>query len=77
MRVEVKPMTQMPAILFVLVVMMGLLIISGVFAEPMMVLVHRRFPNLPAESEGCLVWGTLIMAAFAFGLLVMYLLLHH
>ena len=68
-------MAQIPAVLLVLVVVIGLLIISNLFAEPMMALLRRRFPNLPDESEGCLVWGALIMAAFGFGLLVMYLLL--
>jgi hypothetical protein len=74
--VEVQPVAQIPLVLLVLVVMMGLLIISDLFTAPIMTLLRRRFPNLPAESEGFLVWGTLIMVAFVFGLLVMYLLLH-
>jgi len=67
---------QIPALLLVLVVVIGLLIISNLFVNPIMTLLRRRFPNLPDESEGCLVWGALIITAFVLGLLVMYLLLH-
>lgn len=69
-------MAQIPAVLLVLVVIIILLIISDLFAQPIMASLRRRFPNLPDQSEGYLVWGTLIITAFMFGLLVMYLLLH-
>lgn len=69
-------MAQIPIVLLVLVVMMALLIIGDLFTEPIKTMLRHRFPNLPSESEGCLMWGALIMTAFVFGLLVMYILLH-
>lgn len=51
------------------------LILGGVFAEPITVLIRRRVPHFSYEGEVFLLWGLLVVAAFALGLMVMYLIL--
>ena len=68
-------MTQIPAVLLVLAVMVGLLVLGDLCAHPITAWLSRRFPGLPEDREGYFLWGTVVVIAFAFGLLVMYLLL--
>lgn len=70
-------MTQIPAMLLVLVVMVGLLILGDLCAHRITAWLSRRFPDLPEDREAYMLWGTVVVIAFAFGLLVMYLLLRH
>lgn len=65
----------MLALFLVLIVMIGILILGGVFAEPMAALLHRRFSGVSYEGEKFMVWGALIITAFALGLVIMYLIL--
>jgi len=51
-----------------------LLILGGVFAEPITHSIRRRIPNFTYEGELLVIWGTLVLAAFALGMVVMYLL---
>mgnify|MGYP001583365562 CR=1 FL=1 len=51
-----------------------LLILGGVFAEPIARSIRRRIPNFSYEGEGFMIWGALVLAAFAFGMVMMYLL---
>lgn len=63
-------------VLLVLVIAIGLLIVGGVFAEPITTFIHRRFLGFSYEGDVFIVWGGLMLTAFVLGLLVMYLLLH-
>ncbi|GIK42926.1 MAG: hypothetical protein BroJett011_67590 [Chloroflexota bacterium] len=66
----------MTVILLALVIAIGLLIIGGVFSEPIAAFIYRRFSNFSYEGDTVMMWGGLMLAAFVLGLLVMYLLLH-
>jgi hypothetical protein len=66
---------QIPALFLALIVMIAILLLGGVFSEPITALIHRRLPGFSYEGDRFLLWGLLIIAAFAFGLMVMYLLL--
>lgn len=68
-------MDQITVVLVTLVAMISLLIVGGVFAEAITTFIHRRFPHFYYEGDTFLLWGGLIITAFVFGLLVMYLLL--
>lgn len=68
-------MHPIPILLLVLIIMMGLLIVGGLFSTPLMAFIHRRLPNFSAEGDTFLLGGGLMMAAFILGLVVMYLLL--
>jgi hypothetical protein len=68
-------MDQMTVILLALVIAIGLLIVGGVFAEPIAAFVHRRFSNFSYEGDSFMVWGGLLLTVFVLGLLVMYVLL--
>jgi hypothetical protein len=48
---------------------------GGVFSETIITMVRRRFPNFSYEGETLLLVGLYALAAFAVGLMVMYLLL--
>jgi hypothetical protein len=65
----------MPVLLLVLITMISLLIMVGLFSNPIMAFIHRRRPNFSVEDDTFLLWGGLIVAAFILGLLVMYVLL--
>jgi hypothetical protein len=69
-------MDQMTVILFALVIAIGLLIVGGVFAEPIAAFIHRLFSSFSYEGDTFMVWGGLIITAFILGLLVMFILLH-
>jgi hypothetical protein len=64
-----------PVLLFTVVLILGFLIVTGVFAEPIVALVRRRVPNFSYEGETFLLWGLLLLTTFGLGLVVMYLLL--
>lgn len=62
--------------LLTVVIIIGLLILGGVFVEPITGLIRQRFLGFAYEGDIFLIWGGLIISAFVLGLLVMYLLLH-
>jgi uncharacterized membrane protein len=66
---------QIHALLIGLVVVIGILVIGGVFSEPISRFIRRRVPDFSYEGEVFLLWGALVIAAFSIGLIVMYLLL--
>lgn len=68
-------MHQIPILLLVLVIIISLLIMAGLFSNPIMAFIHRRLPNFSGEDDTFLLWGGLMVAAFILGLLVMYVLL--
>jgi hypothetical protein len=67
-------MEKLPALLGVLVVIIVTLALSGVFSESIMNRLRRRFSWSNGDGQ-VLLWGLLILTAFSFGLLVMYLIL--
>lgn len=67
-------MEKLPALLGALVVIIVTLILGSVFSESIMGRLRLRF-NWSRGGEDVLLWGLLILTAFSFGLLVMYLLL--
>jgi hypothetical protein len=67
-------MEKLPALLFALVVIIVTWIFGSIFSESIMEWLRLRF-NWSRGGEDVLLWGLLILTAFSFGLLVMYLLL--
>jgi hypothetical protein len=67
-------MEKLPALLGALVVIIITLILGSVFSESIAGWLGRRF-KWSNGGENILLWGLLILTAFSFGLLVMYLLL--
>lgn len=65
----------MTVVLLTVVIIIGLLILGGVFVEPITALIRQRFPGFAYEGDTFLIWGGLVISAFVLGLLVMYLLL--
>jgi hypothetical protein len=65
----------MTVLLIVLVVLVSLLIVGGVFADPIAAFVQHRLPNRGYEGGQLLLWGGMLLTAFVIGLLVMYLFL--
>jgi len=66
---------RMAALLLAILVVVMALILGGVFAEPVTLAVRRRFPGFSYEGDTVLLVGLLTLAAFAAGLVVMYVLL--
>ena len=62
-------------ILAILVVVF-VIFLGSFFSEPISKLVQRLIPDFSYESETFLLAGLLVIAAFAIGLVVMYVLLH-
>jgi MFS-type transporter involved in bile tolerance (Atg22 family) len=67
-------MEKLPALLGALVIAIIILVLGSVFSEPIAGWLARRF-KWSNGAEDTLLWGLLILTAFSFGLLVMYLLL--
>jgi hypothetical protein len=72
---EVSLMDPILVVLLALVIAIGLLVLGGVFAEPIAAFIHRRFSSFSYEGDTFMVWGGLMLTAFVLGLLIMYLLL--
>jgi hypothetical protein len=68
-------MDPITAVLLALVIAIGLLIVGGVFSEPIVAFIHRYFSSFSYQGDSFMVWGGLMLSAFVLGLLVMYLLL--
>jgi uncharacterized BrkB/YihY/UPF0761 family membrane protein len=65
----------MIVLLLALVVLIGLLIFGGLFANAIHSFAQQRLPNHGQEGESLLIWGGMLLTAFLMGLLVMYLFL--
>ena len=66
---------QMPVILLSLSLIIGLLMVGGLFVDPITAFIQRRYPKFAYDGGTLLLWGGLLVAAFGFGLVVMYLVL--
>ena len=66
----------MTLLLLTIVSLIGLLIVSSVFADHLAAFAQQYLPNHGDEGEQLILWGGMLLAAFVTGLLVMYLLLH-
>lgn len=58
-----------------ILVLITILILGGVFSDPITRYIRRRIPHFTYEGETLMLWGLLIATAFVLGLMVMYLLL--
>ncbi len=68
-------MDQIPALLITLVVIISILALGGALSDSLVALIRRRVPGFSFESDTFILWALLILAAFATGAVVMYLLL--
>ena len=75
MRAEDLAVDQMATVLLVVLAAIAVLTVGGVFSEQIVVVVRRRFPGFSYEGDTFLLVGLLALAAFAVGLVVMYMLL--
>ncbi len=63
------------------IVLLGLLFIvalfslGGIYSEQIIAVVRRRSPDFWLEGDVLMIWGFVLVAAFALGLVVMYLIL--
>ena len=67
-------MDWIPALLFVIVSGIVVLILAALFAEPVAFHLRRYLPNLEFDGETPLLWGLLLSAILVSGLVVVYLL---
>ena len=51
------------------------LIMAGLWSDRIMAVIRHRAPDFWFEGEGLILWGLLVLAAFAMGMVVMYLVL--
>lgn len=65
----------MTLLLFTLVFLIGLLIVSSVFADHLTAFAQQHLPNHGDEGEQLILLSGMLLAAFVTGLLVMYLVL--
>lgn len=68
-------MGQAPVLFFAIFAIILTLVLGGVYPEPIIKVINRRVPSFSYQGEVFLLWGLFIVTAFAFGLIVMYLLL--
>lgn len=68
-------MASITIVLLAMIVLIGLLTLSGIYAEDVVAHIRRRVPNASIEGDIFVMWGFVLLAAFATGLVVMYLLL--
>lgn len=62
-------------LLLTLLILISLWIVGGLFAQPISLLLQHYWPTFAYEGEQLLLWGGVLLSAFAIGLLVMYLVL--
>ena len=65
----------MTLLLFTLVFLISLLIVVSVFADHLSAFAQQYLPTHQEEGEQLILLSGMLLAAFAIGLLVMYLLL--
>jgi hypothetical protein len=66
--------SNLPELFYALVLVIGGLIFASIFSQPIQTLVRRRIPGFTVADDSILLWGSLILTGFVFGLIVMYLL---
>jgi hypothetical protein len=65
----------MAVVLLSLSLAIGLLIVGCFFVDPITAFMQRHYPEFTYDGVTLLLWGGLLVAAFGFGLVVMYLML--
>lgn len=68
-------MEPVPIVLFAMLVMIVLLALGSIYSDQVISVVRRRVPSFSYEGDMFLIWGLMLAATFALGLVVMYLLL--
>ena len=59
----------------ILLLLLGGLLVIGLWIRPLLRLLQRRWPNFAIEGEQLLLWGGLLLSALSLALLVLYLFL--
>ena len=65
----------MTLLLLTIVSLIGLLIVSSVFADHLTAFAQQNLPNHGDEGEQLILWGGMLLPAFVIALLATYLLL--
>jgi hypothetical protein len=52
------------------------LILGGVYSDNVNAFLCNRIPQLAFQGERLLFWGMLVLVAFVFGMIVMYMMLY-
>ncbi len=68
-------MDRVVILFFAMLSMIAMVTLGGVYAQQIVAIFRRRVPGFTYEGELFLMWGLVLVAAFALGLVVMYLLL--
>ncbi len=68
-------MDRVGIVFFAMLSIIVLLALGGIYADQVVAIVRRRVPSFSYEGELFLMWGLVLVATFALGLVVMYLLL--
>ena len=63
----------MVTVLLAIFITINVLIVGGVFSQPIVKVIRRRLPGFSYEGDLFLLAGLLALAAFTLGLVVMYL----
>lgn len=69
-------MDRVPSLFVFFVCAITVLVLGGLYSERITTLIRRRAPRFWFEGEVFILWGLVVIAAFALGLTVMYLLIH-
>ncbi len=69
-------MDRVPSLFVFFVCAIAVLVLGGLYSERITALIRHRAPRFWFEGEVFILWGLLVIAAFALGLMVMYLLIH-
>ncbi len=72
----VSAMDRVPSLFVFFVCAIAVLVLGGLYSERITALIRRRAPRFWFEGEVFILWGLVVIAAFALGLTVMYLLTH-
>ena len=66
----------MAAVLGIVGLLIPALILGGVYADSVNAFLRTRAPQLCFEASTLLIWGSLVLGAFALGLVTMYVLMY-
>ncbi len=62
-------------VLLAMLLVIALFSLGGIYSERITAVIRRRSPDFAFEGDLLMMWGLVLVAAFALGLVVMYLIL--
>lgn len=62
-------------LLLAMLLVIALFTLGGIYSEQISTVLRRRSPDFWFEGDLLMIWGLVLVAAFALGLVVMYLIL--